>query len=99
MTLASSGVRADRCACGGVKESGGECAACQARKARVSRPMSSDTRSTVEHVLSTPGRSLESSVRTPAEGALRADFSRVRIHTGEDAARSAAAMRAKAYTV
>jgi hypothetical protein len=61
--------------------------------------MSSDARSTVEHVLSTPGRSLESNVRTPAEGALRADFSRVRIHTGEHAARSAAALRAKAYTV
>ena len=52
----------------------------------------------VHEALSSPGRPLDSSVREFMEPRFGHDFSRVRVHTGETAARSAAAVNATAYT-
>ncbi|CAM5563172.1 eCIS core domain-containing protein [Streptomyces avidinii] len=55
-------------------------------------------RSTVDDVLRTPGSSLDGATRTEMEARLGADFSDVRIHTGEAARASAAEIGARAYT-
>ena len=52
----------------------------------------------VLRVLETPGNPLEAPVRTEMEARLGHDFSRVRIHTGDEAARSARHIQAQAYT-
>ncbi|OIJ93037.1 hypothetical protein BIV25_26080 [Streptomyces sp. MUSC 14] len=55
-------------------------------------------RSTVDDVLRTPGSPLDDATRTEMEARLGADFSDVRIHTGEAARASAAEVGARAYT-
>jgi hypothetical protein len=55
-------------------------------------------RSGVPEVLSSSGRPLDTPVRRDMEARLGADFGTVRVHTGPAADRSAAAMRAQAYT-
>ncbi|MCL9796276.1 eCIS core domain-containing protein [Frankia sp. AgKG'84/4] len=55
-------------------------------------------RSTVPDVLRSPGQPLDESTRTEMESGLGADFSDVRVHTGEAARRSAAEIGARAYT-
>lgn len=55
--------------------------------------------SIVHSVLSSSGQPLDSASRAWFEPRFRHDFSRVRIHTGEEAGRSAAALGARAYTV
>ena len=54
--------------------------------------------SPVESVLNAPGRELDPSVRAPMEERFSHDFSRIRIHADTDAARSADAIDAQAYT-
>ena len=53
----------------------------------------------VNQVLQSPGRPLDSSTRQWMQTRLHHDFSRVRIHTGPAAAQSAAAVQARAYNV
>lgn len=53
----------------------------------------------VGSVLRTPGSPLPADVRRPFEAAFSHDFSRVRVHTGPDAAASARDVQALAYTV
>jgi len=53
----------------------------------------------VHAVMNSPGRPLDAATRATMESRLGHDFSHVRIHTDADAARSANAVRAKAYTV
>lgn len=53
--------------------------------------------SLVRDVVSSPGQPLDPGVRSVMEERLGYDFSQVRIHTNEDAARSAAAIGANAY--
>lgn len=53
----------------------------------------------VESVLASPGRSLEPALRHDMEQRFGHDFSRVRLHTDEAAARSAKDLHADAYTV
>ncbi|WP_079173773.1 DUF4157 domain-containing protein [Streptomyces monashensis] len=55
-------------------------------------------RATVDDVLRTPGNPLDDATRTEMEARLGADFSDVRIHTGEAARASAAEVGARAYT-
>ncbi|MFI7358027.1 DUF4157 domain-containing protein [Streptomyces avidinii] len=55
-------------------------------------------RSTVDDVLRAPGTTLDAATRTEMEARLGADFSDVRIHTGEAARASAAEIGARAYT-
>ena len=53
----------------------------------------------IDRVLQSGGRPLETSAKVQMESALGADFSDVRIHTGQDADRSAASLGANAYTM
>ena len=55
-------------------------------------------RSAVHDVLRSPGRPLDAPIRSEMEDRLDADFSDVRLHTGEAAHRSAAEIGARAYT-
>ncbi|MEW1700609.1 DUF4157 domain-containing protein [Streptomyces sp. NPDC091278] len=55
-------------------------------------------RSAVDDVLTGSGRPLDAPVRQEMEARLGADFSRVRLHTGTAAQRSAAEIGARAYT-
>ena len=52
-----------------------------------------------EAVIATGGSPLDTTLRTEMEGALGADFSSVRVHSGTEAAASAKALGARAYTV
>src|SRR5258708_6511033 len=54
--------------------------------------------SLVREVMESPGRPLDSATRSTMEPRFGFDFSRVRVHTGEEAAESARAMNANAYT-
>jgi Domain of unknown function (DUF4157)/L,D-transpeptidase catalytic domain len=53
----------------------------------------------VERVLSNPGRSLDAELRVDMEKRFGHDFSRVRVHTGAAAERSAQEIGANAYTM
>ena len=53
----------------------------------------------VTDVLQGSGQPLDGSTRSTMEDRLGFDFSRVRIHTGAQAAESARAVRARAYTI
>jgi Domain of unknown function (DUF4157) len=53
----------------------------------------------VDRVLSSPGRPLETSLQQDMGQRFGHDFSRVRVHTGDEAARSARDINANAYTV
>jgi hypothetical protein len=55
--------------------------------------------SIVHDVLHSPGRPLDPATRAFMEPRFGHDFSRVRVHTGAQAAESAAAVNARAYTV
>ncbi len=78
------------------------CAACDDEK-KVHRSATGDGPGTappiVGQVLSRPGQPLPDSARNFFEPRLGADLSRVRVHTDSQAARSAEAVQAKAYTV
>jgi len=53
----------------------------------------------VHQVLRSPGQELDVQTRDWAEGVFQRDFRQVRVHTGERAEASAAAIHARAYTV
>ena len=53
----------------------------------------------VEHILASPGRPLESALRQDMEQRFGHDFSRVRVHSGSAAEQSARDIEAHAYTV
>lgn len=53
----------------------------------------------VHDALRAPGRPLDQPVRAHFESRFHHDFSRVRVHTGSEAAHSAGAVQARAYTV
>ncbi|MFJ3581421.1 DUF4157 domain-containing protein [Streptomyces sp. NPDC090127] len=55
-------------------------------------------RAAAHSVLRSPGRALESPLRSEMEARLGADFSSVRLHTGPAAQRSATELGARAYT-
>ncbi|MBR0774304.1 DUF4157 domain-containing protein [Bradyrhizobium diazoefficiens] len=65
---------------------------------RTGRSSETTAPASVERTLEDPGAPLESSLRRDMERQFRADFSSVRIHAGEQAARSAQAINAQAYT-
>lgn len=64
-----------------------------------SRPKERGPRQLVKDVLSTTGKPLAPPVRARMETRFGHDFSRVRVHDDERAARSADAVQARAYTV
>jgi len=63
-----------------------------------SPPDKANVPSIVHEVLDSPGQGLNADTRVAFERPMNFDFSQVKIHTGERAAASAAAVQAKAYT-
>lgn len=97
-----------KCACGGSPESTGECAECkEKREATLQRsvgnqatPSAAPTVPPIVHdVLSSPGQPLDAGPLAFMEPRFGQDFSQVRVHTDEQAAESAQAVNALAYTV
>jgi hypothetical protein len=90
-----------KCACGSAS-SGGECEECKKKllqRRETAGALPGAVPQTVHDVLRTPGQPLEPATRTFFEPRFGHDFSKVRVHTGEDAAESARAVGALAYTV
>ena len=90
------------CACGGGSER--ECDECRQNRLALQRdPMGADSGgaapSMVEDVLATPGQPLAESARTALEPRFGHDFGEVRVHDDSNAAESALAVNALAYTV
>jgi hypothetical protein len=89
-----------KCACGGSSASG-ECEEC--KKNEVQRKPAGPggpavVPAFVPDVLSLPGRPLDAQTRSFFEPRFAHDFSRVRVHAGVEAADSARALNARAYT-
>jgi Domain of unknown function (DUF4157) len=97
------GVLQRKCACGGDAGPDGECEAC-AKKKLVQRKADHASGTappprSVMGTLSSSGKPLDTATRNFMESRFGHDFGRVRIHTDSQAAASAKAVRAKAYTV
>ena len=91
-----------KCSCGGSAGADGECEECKAKKQMQRSAMSAgpcSAPSSVEHVLASSGTPLDRDSRSFFESRFGHDFSKVRIHTGAEAASSARDVAAKAYTV
>ena len=90
------------CACGG-HNSGGSCAACaenEGLQRKASAPGApSRAAQSVSRVVRSTGHALDSGTRAFMERRLGYDFSAVRIHAGAQAAESARAVDAHAYTL
>ena len=89
------------CACGATAGISGDCVECQ--KHRLQRQPSSNAKPPqappiVHDVLRLSGQPLDASARAFFEARFGHDFSRVRIHADAEAAKSAAAVNAIAYT-
>ncbi|WNL45683.1 DUF4157 domain-containing protein [Dyella sp. BiH032] len=90
-----------KCACG-THADGGECEECSRKHAlqrRASAQGPEEVPSVVYDVLRGPGQPLDEASRGFMEQRFGHDFSRVRVHTGAQAERSAQAVNAEAYTV
>lgn len=94
-----------KCACGGTAGPQGECEDCKAKRlARASRNSAGESRddavpSIVNDVLRSPGQPLDATSLAFMEERFAHDFSDVRIHHDAQAAESALAVEARAYTV
>jgi hypothetical protein len=94
-----------RCACG-ASASRSECAECGRkkdatlqRKPQPGAASEGEVPAVVHEVLRQPGRPLDATVRQAMEARFRQDFSDVRVHADAQAAASARAVAAAAYTV
>jgi hypothetical protein len=94
-----------KCACGNRADAGGECAKCRQKRegalqrAAVSASPVNDTPPIVHDVLRSSGRPLNEATRAFMEPRFAHDFSHVRVHTDAEAAESARAVNALAYTI
>ena len=104
---ASRGVLQRKCACGTHTPGGGECETCSKHGRSLQREAShssspathpSSVPPIVHDVLRRPGAPLDAATRSFMEPRFAHDFSQVRIHTGGQAAESARALSAHAYT-
>jgi Domain of unknown function (DUF4157) len=89
------------CACGTPGQTG-ECADCRDRflqRAAAGGPAPASVPASVRHTISSAGRPLDSGARAPMEARFGRDFGAVRVHTDPQAAESARAVSARAYTV
>jgi Domain of unknown function (DUF4157) len=110
-TTVPGGVLQRKCACGGMPGPTGECEACRKKKLQrrsenldlssITHPPSSvlEVPPIVHEVLRSPGQPLGTETRAFMEPRFGHDFSQVRVHTGRDAAKSADAVHAHAFTV
>jgi hypothetical protein len=92
-----------KCACG-QHASGGECEECRKKKERLQRQKANGAEPAeappiIHDVLRSPGQPLDAQARAFFEHRFGHDFSGVRVHTDAQAARSAQAVQASAYTV
>ncbi|HEY2714260.1 MAG TPA: DUF4157 domain-containing protein [Chthoniobacterales bacterium] len=100
-----AGIVQRKCACGGTPGPTGECEAC--RKKRLQRKAAYSSVGSqpavapqiVRDVLSSPGQALDKNALSSIECRFGRDFSNVRVHTDAQAAQSAQAVNALAYTV
>ncbi len=106
-TRGGSGVLRRKCSCGGT------CSECRKRtedgesaslRRKAAGPESSiagsmEAPASVHQVLSSPGQPLDRTTRAFMEPRFGYDFSRVRVHTDAEAARSAEQVNARAYAV
>ncbi len=101
----TSGLLQRQCACGQHTGSGGECEACKQKRegalqrAAVNPSPVHEVPPIVHEVLRSPGRPLDAATRAFMEPRFGHDFSHVRVHTDAQAAESARAVNALAYTV
>jgi pyrrolidone-carboxylate peptidase len=93
-----------KCDCGN-HTSGGQCESCRKaddgglQRAAIGSPPVGDMPPIVYDVLRSPGEPLKAETRALMEQRFEQDFSRVRVHTDQQAADSARAVDALAYTV
>ena len=98
----SEGVLQRKCSsCGGSAGADGECEECKAKQVQRDSTHAgpSSAPASVENVLHSSGVPLDRSDRSFFESRFGMDFSKVRIHTGAEAASSARDVAARAYTV
>lgn len=90
-----------KCACGGSAGLGNECEECKKKKLqrKAIAPAQPVAPPIVHEVLHSPGQPLDTCTRAFFEPRFGHDFSRVRVHADHEAARSARAVNALAYTV
>lgn len=103
-TPARSLVVQRKCACGGSAGAGGECSDCHDHRLPIQRSASNHNvigtvPPIVDNVLSSAGRPLDTDTRSFMENRFGHDFGDVRVHSGSQAAESARAINAHAYTV
>ena len=93
------------CACGQHTAAGGECEECKKKRegtlqrAAIDRDQVREVPPVVHEVLQSPGQPLDAATRAFMEPRFGQDFSSVRVHTSGQAAESAQAVNALAYTV
>src|SRR5580704_8399510 len=90
-----------KCACGGSGGSGGDCETCKKKKLqRKACGGGTETAPPIVHdALRSPGQPLDRATRNYFEPRFGHDFRKVRIHADRQAAESAQAVNAFAYTV
>jgi hypothetical protein len=91
-----------RCACGGTPGLDGECLECRRKRLQrqsVSQIEPASAPPIVHEALRSPGQPLDPATRALFEPRFGHDFSQVRVHTDSQAAESARAVKALAYTV
>jgi outer membrane protein OmpA-like peptidoglycan-associated protein len=100
-----TGLLQRQCACGTHTIAGGACTECAktnegiVRRDALERQAPGIAPPIVHQALRSPGRPLDVATRAFMEPRLGRDLSHVLVHTGAEAARSAAAVNASAYTV
>jgi hypothetical protein len=109
MRLPAPRLQRAQCACGGAAGPDGECAACKQKRLAglgLSRAAMAAPANTphlappiVQQTLQAPGQPLDATTRSLMEARFGMDFGGVRVHTNEQAAASAKAVNARAYTV
>ena len=92
------------CACGQHNHAGGECAECKKKRLSLQRFAANQAEpaslpSIVHEVLRSSGQPLDPATRAFMEPRFGYDFSQVRVHADANAAESARAVHARAYTV
>ena len=104
MQMPQPRVQRKTCACGQPLGADGMCAECKRKKLGIQRLASQDAPQMaappiVHQVLQQTGRPLDSTTRNFMEARFGQNFGHVRVHTGTNAAESARAVNALAYTV
>jgi hypothetical protein len=104
ITSIRSRVLQRKCACGGSASGGGQCEECKKNEAKLQRSPIGRTATLsvppiVHDVLRSTGQPLDAATGAVMEPRFGHDFSRVRVHTDSQAADSARAVNALAYTV